>query len=123
MHLADNISYLLSKHKMTGKELAEEMGWKATVISSYRNGTSPPLKNANRIAEFFQVSLDDLVNRDLREGYTKKDDGGSESDKVVIELLTKEVLRLRAKLKESGVEDAAIDKGFKIAVDQLREEK
>lgn len=109
---------------MKQKDFGDFFGVSTSSVNNYVNGKAePPSTLLLEIAREFGISVDDLIGVDMTDKDFVPSSQGSPGEKVIIELLTKEVLRLRAKLKESGVEDAAIDKGFKIAVDQLREEK
>ena len=59
----DNISFLRKYHKLSQEEMAEKIGVSRQTIAKWENGDSvPDLINSNRIAEMFDVSLDELVN-------------------------------------------------------------
>lgn len=67
MHLASNIRFLRTRRGLTQTDLAGELEKTSAAISDYEKGKSvPPLEVALRISQFFQVSIDDLVKKDLR---------------------------------------------------------
>ena len=119
MFLAENLDYLMRQRNISGKNLAKEMGWKDTVISSYKTGNAdPPIKNAIKLAAFFNVSLEDLVNKDLsKEGVEYKT---GQNDDLIIELLMKEVKHLRKQISKNGGDETAADAAIEKAVKTLR---
>ena len=71
---------------ITQEELAEEMGVSRQTISSWEaNVTSPDLESAAKLARYFKVSLDDLVDDKLTV-HCK-----SSCDNLLQELVSKEV--------------------------------
>lgn len=61
--ISDNISFLRKYHKLSQEDMAEKIGVSRQTIAKWENGDSiPDLINSNRIAELFDVSLDELVN-------------------------------------------------------------
>ena len=67
MHIASNIKYLRSRKGLTQADLAAELEKTSAAISDYEKGKSiPPLDVAYRICRFFNVTIDELVQRDLR---------------------------------------------------------
>lgn len=88
MHLANNLIYLMAVHKVSGKQLADKLGLKPTAITSYRKGTVPPLDKASSIAGFFQVTLDDFINKDLsKEGINNTTDNPRQADPEMLDML------------------------------------
>lgn len=62
-----NISFLCESERLTQKEFGEIFGLKQNVISSYmKNNATPKLETIQEICTHFNVSLDDFINRDLR---------------------------------------------------------
>lgn len=56
------------KRRVTQKELAESIGVSRQVISQYCNGiTVPNIETACKIADFFDVGLDNLCNRNSKD--------------------------------------------------------
>ena len=67
MHFSSNIKYLRTKKGLTQAGLAKELEKTSAAVSDYEKGKSlPPLDVAYRISRFFNVTIDDLVNKDLR---------------------------------------------------------
>ena len=63
--LADNLSVLRKKNKLSQEELADKLCLSRQTISKYETGeTIPDILVCQKIAEIFNVSLDDLVNYD-----------------------------------------------------------
>jgi len=76
MHIADNIKFLRKRVGLTQNELAVKIGKVPVTISDYEKGKSlPPLDVAHRISRFFNVTIDDLVNKDLRKEELLQEEG------------------------------------------------
>ena len=59
----DNLVQLRKMKKMTQEEIAGELGVSRQDIAKWENGeTVPDLDKCRRLAELFEVSLDDLAN-------------------------------------------------------------
>lgn len=59
----DNLVQLRKMKKMTQEEIAGELGVSRQAIAKWENGeTVPDLDKCRRLAELFEVSLDDLAN-------------------------------------------------------------
>lgn len=67
MYIGENIRYLRNKKDMSQEELAEALGYKSyTTITKWESGVSEPtLKMANQIADYFNVSVNDLCYKRL----------------------------------------------------------
>lgn len=66
MYLNTNLSFLRKNKALTQLEIAGEVGLSQKVISTYERGDrEPTLKNLIKIAEYFSVSMDDLLLKDL----------------------------------------------------------
>ena len=67
MYLNTNLSLLRKKWGLTQGEMAEVIGLTQSAVGLYESGDrEPPLKNLIKIAEYFSVSIDDLLLKDLR---------------------------------------------------------
>ncbi len=67
MYLNTNLSFLRENKALTQLEIAGEVGLSQKVVSTYERGVrEPSLKNLIKIAEYFSVSIDDLLLKDLR---------------------------------------------------------
>lgn len=63
--LADNLSVLRKRNKLSQEELADKLCLSRQTISKYETGeTIPDILVCQKMAEIFNVSLDDLVNHD-----------------------------------------------------------
>ena len=59
----DNLVQLRKMKKMTQEEIAGELGVSRQAIAKWEAGeTVPDLDKCRRLAELFEVSLDDLAN-------------------------------------------------------------
>ena len=67
MYLNTNLSFLRKNKALTQLEIAREIGLSQKVVSAYERGDrEPSLKNLIKIAEYFSVSIDDMLLKDLR---------------------------------------------------------
>ena len=67
--LHDNLITLRKYKKMSQEELAWEIGVTRQTISKYETGEAiPDIEKCKQLADVFEVSLDDLVNYDKKEG-------------------------------------------------------
>ena len=59
----DNLVQLRKLHRMTQEDVAERVGVTRQAVGKWESGeTTPDLELARRLAEVFDVSLDDLAN-------------------------------------------------------------
>jgi transcriptional regulator with XRE-family HTH domain len=66
MSLSKNLKFLRTSKNVTQAELCDQLGVQRTMISAYEDGRSEPkLATLIKLSEIFQVSLDELLNRDL----------------------------------------------------------
>lgn len=64
--VSKNLKFLRSQQGLTQKQLAEKLGLKQAAIGAYEEErATPPLTSLLDIAKIFNVSIDNLVNRDL----------------------------------------------------------
>lgn len=72
-YLAANLRLLRKRRKLSQEELALQVGLNRGNIASYENGSAEPkISNLLRMAEFFEISLIDLAQRNLTEEATLK---------------------------------------------------
>ena len=65
-YVKNNLKFLRKKEALTQEQLATKIGVKRAMIGAYEEGRAEPrLNTLQHIAAFFQVRLDDFVNRDL----------------------------------------------------------
>lgn len=96
MYLGNNINYLMAKHNLSRKELADSLNVKDVQIGKYiKESSYPRLEGLLTLAKIFNVSLQDLVMKDLskEEGRPFAGEGEEKADETVKEL--NELLRLR----------------------------
>lgn len=70
MYLSENLKYLRKSHKKFGKlsqeGLAKHLNVTRSAISSYEDGRAEPkLDTLNRMSDFFDLSIDTLLNKDV----------------------------------------------------------
>lgn len=64
--ITKNLIYLRKKNKLSQKDLADAMGLPRTTLGDYERGkTEPNLNMLIQLAEYFDVSVDDLIRSDL----------------------------------------------------------
>lgn len=72
IHLADNISSLRRKKKITQEQLAEFVGVTKASVSKWEKGeTSPDIERCQKLADLYDTTIDNLVNfQTKQEGIT-----------------------------------------------------
>lgn len=78
MYLSENIRYLRKLNNLSQDKIAKELGYKSfTTIQKWEMGVAEPsLAKLSRLAEIFQVDLDDLTHQPLFEGSPSKSKTG-----------------------------------------------
>lgn len=67
MYLNTNLSYLRKSKGLTQDEVARVIGKTRSAVGLYETGyREPSLENLIKMAEYFSVSIDDLLLKDLR---------------------------------------------------------
>ncbi len=67
LYLSTNIKYLRTVNKKTQEELANVCGKKNTAVSNWEKGIrQPDAIDLAIISNFFNISIDDLMLKDLR---------------------------------------------------------
>lgn len=74
MYLSENIRYLRKKNGFSQDRIAKQLGYKSfTTIQKWEMGVAvPPLAKLARLAELFEVDLNDLTYQPLFEGESAK---------------------------------------------------
>lgn len=74
MYLSENIRYLRKKNHFSQERIAKQLGYKSfTTIQKWEMGVAvPPLAKLARLAEIFDVDLNDLTYQPLFEGGSVK---------------------------------------------------
>ena len=73
MNLGDKILELRKKKGYSQEELAEKLSISRQTVSKWElNETSPDIKQAKKISKIFNISLDDLLDNDIKNILTEK---------------------------------------------------
>lgn len=101
MSFGKNLRYLRHKQRVSQEALAEKLGYKNyTTIQKWESNISEPsVERLKLIAEFFGVSMDELLNRDLTTG--DRDTYGNHGDNLAYFANNPELLDLYQKIYES----------------------
>ena len=66
MFLADNLKFLRKRRKKTQDDVAFALQLKRSTLNGYENAVGEPkLKKLMALADYYRVSMDDLVRKDL----------------------------------------------------------
>lgn len=115
MHIGKNLKALRVSRNLVQSSVAETLGVKTETISGYERGKGfPSFEMLIKLAELYQVSLDDLVFRDIEhEGLSGNavvlpatDDEKENMAKKINELLEHRVRELERYIKEKDPEGA-----------------
>jgi transcriptional regulator with XRE-family HTH domain len=113
MFISKNIRYLRRINQHTQKWLADKLGKTPTSVGEYEKGRNvPPIEIAMQICDIYQVSLDELVGKDLEaEQYTTEQKAertapynSTENEKLLFQLLKEKFKQVSAELKEKDLE-------------------
>lgn len=67
MYLAQNLKYLREQKGLSQKDFSEDMGLSRAAVSNWETGErKPDIEMIIRLAEYFGITLDELVLKDLR---------------------------------------------------------
>lgn len=67
MYLSSNLSYLRKRDRLSQAEIAERFNLGSNTIGSYERGDrEPTLDCLLKLSQFFNVTVDDLLTKDLR---------------------------------------------------------
>lgn len=67
MYLAQNLKYLREQKGLSQKDFSADMGLSRATVGNWETGErKPDIEMIIRLAEYFGVTLDDLVLRDLK---------------------------------------------------------
>lgn len=66
-YISTNIKYLRTQKKMTQQQLAKVVGKGYTAVGNWETGIREPYAiDLSNLANFFNVSIDDLIKKDMR---------------------------------------------------------
>lgn len=64
--ISSNLKHLRKKHNLTQEQFAEKLGIKRSLLGAYEEGRADPrLNNLLNIAGVFNISVDDIISKDL----------------------------------------------------------
>ena len=79
---------LRKREKLSQEELAEKVGVARQTISKWELGeTSPDLKQAKELSKIFNVSMDELVDNDVRDILVKKTSNTEKLAGIILKLM------------------------------------
>lgn len=82
-YFANNLRVLRKAHKMTLKDVAEKIGVSISLVHLWENGKREPVLDDVRVlAEMFNISIADLVGRDITQTYAS--DMQTETDRELL---------------------------------------
>ncbi len=65
--VAENLKYHRELNHLSQSALAKATGIPQTTISAYENGANlPNIQNCITLADFYEITLDELVGRDMK---------------------------------------------------------
>lgn len=119
--IASNIKLLAERRGLKQAQLGKAAGVdQSTVSRILKTETSNPgYQTVQKLAEFFGVGMDDLVNRDLLEGETPSQPVGSEQE--IVEAAVRLVRELEAMSPEPQPEDTYAERLY-VAMKIVRDE-
>ena len=67
MYLAQNLKYLREKRGVNQKDLSLSLGLSQAAVGNWESGSrTPDIETIIKLAQFFDVTLDDFILRELR---------------------------------------------------------
>lgn len=88
MEIGEKILELRKKNNLSQEELAEKVGVARQTISKWELGeTSPDIKQAKELSKIFKVSLDELVNNDIKNILEEKVSNTEKLAGIIIKIL------------------------------------
>jgi len=98
-NFASNFRFLRQQKGLSQKAIAEFFGMSATTVNRWeKDAIFPESSNLLKLAEYFEVSLTELVELDLMKGESAPKSSNEETSKLQAELL--EVLRENRELRK-----------------------
>ncbi len=67
MSFAENLARIQAERGVTNYRIAKEIDVNQTSIVNWKNGTKPHPRNVKRLADYFNVSVDELLSGDKSE--------------------------------------------------------
>lgn len=83
-NITKNLRYLRKSKKLTQFELAEKLEIKRSLIGAYEEGRADPKYDLlTKMAKFYNVTIDDLINEEINEEWVPKAKGNSRSVRIL----------------------------------------
>jgi transcriptional regulator with XRE-family HTH domain len=67
LSFAENLARIQAERGVTNYRIAKEIDVNQTSIVNWKNGTKPHPRNVKRLADYFNVSVDELLSGDKSE--------------------------------------------------------
>lgn len=64
MGFSKNLCNLMQKREVSSYKLAKSIGVHVSTVSNWREGKSPLVEHVKRVADYFEVSIDELLSAD-----------------------------------------------------------
>ena len=64
MDFKDNLNRLMNEHNVSNRRLAREIGCTYSSVAGWRRGRQPQLRHLSALADYFDVSVDELEGKD-----------------------------------------------------------
>lgn len=88
MEIGNKIMELRKRERLSQEELAEKVGVARQTISKWELGeTSPDLKQAKELSKIFNVSMDELVDNDVRDILIEKTSNTEKLAGIILKLM------------------------------------
>lgn len=82
--IANNLKYLRKKKGLTQQQFADELGIKRASVGAYEEGRAEPrYELLNKIAMFYNLSMDELVKEEINETWKPGTRGGASNLRVL----------------------------------------
>lgn len=64
MGFSKNLCNLMQKREVSSYKLAKDIGVHVSTVSNWRKGKRPQIEHVKRVADYFDVSIDELLSAD-----------------------------------------------------------
>lgn len=90
-NISENLKYLRKKKGLTQQQFADVMEIKRSLVGAYEEERADPKYDLlKKIADFFELSIDDLINEKITDKWTPKPKGDSSNVRVLSITVDKE---------------------------------
>jgi transcriptional regulator with XRE-family HTH domain len=88
MYINKNLVYLRHKHNISQQKMADDLGYKRSVYKNYEYTQEPDIDFLIKVSNFFKISIDELVKKDLETNETIYPNTEPSGDKLKILAIT-----------------------------------